>query len=85
MVAAASGNWERAEEHLRVALDQSRSLPNVLEEPSVHFAHAKLLIDRGAVADRDRAAELLDLAVAGHRRIGSTLREELAMRLREAI
>jgi hypothetical protein len=81
MVAAAIGEWDSADEHLRLALDQARSLPNRIDEPMIHFARAKMLVERGDAADRSVAEELLRTAVAGCRANGATGRERLAAQL----
>jgi tetratricopeptide (TPR) repeat protein len=83
MVAAAIGEWDRADEHLRRALDQACRLPNRIDEPMVRYARAKMLLDRGEAADRPAAGELLRAAIAGFRHSGATLRESLAAQLLE--
>jgi tetratricopeptide (TPR) repeat protein len=81
MVAAAIGEWERADEHLRRALEQARNLPNRVDEPMILFSRAKMLLDRGDPSDRPAADDLLQTAVAGARRNGAVLREQLAQQL----
>jgi hypothetical protein len=85
MAATASGQWEHAERHLDQALALARSLPNRLEEPSVNYCRARMLLERGRPEDRDRATELLDAALAGYRRSNATLRVQLVQELRASI
>jgi class 3 adenylate cyclase/tetratricopeptide (TPR) repeat protein len=81
MVAATIGEWDRADEHLRLALEDARVLPNLVDEPMIHYARAKMLLDRGDASDRSAAQDLLQTAVADFRRNGATLRERLAQQL----
>ena len=83
MVAAAIGEWDRADEHLRLALEQARNLPNRVDEPMVRYAQAKMLLDRGDAADRTTAEELLRTALAGCRENGAKGREQLVAKLLE--
>jgi class 3 adenylate cyclase/tetratricopeptide (TPR) repeat protein len=70
IAAAAGGQWEKAEEHYRTALRQADELPVVMEQAEVRRWYARMLIDRDAPGDRERARELLAEAVEGYGRIG---------------
>jgi tetratricopeptide (TPR) repeat protein len=85
MAATASGQWEHAERHLDRALEQAETLPNRLEEPSVRYCRAKMLIRRGRPEDRRPAIELLDRARADYERSKATLRVDLVRQLRDSL
>jgi tetratricopeptide (TPR) repeat protein len=70
MAAAAGGQWDKAQEHYETALRQAHELPVVMEQPGVRRWYARMLIDRNAPGDRDKARELLTEAIAMYRRIG---------------
>jgi tetratricopeptide (TPR) repeat protein len=74
MAAAGAGRWDDAEQHLREALAQAESLPNLLEVPRVRHAYGEMLLRRGAPADRGRAHELLGAARDGYRAMGMPVR-----------
>jgi class 3 adenylate cyclase/tetratricopeptide (TPR) repeat protein len=81
MAAAAGGQWGKAEEHYETALRQAHKLPVVMEQPEVRRWYARMLIDRDAPGDRDKARELLTEAVAMYRRIGMPKHVEMAQAL----
>jgi hypothetical protein len=78
MAAAASGRWDEAEEHYRTALRQAHELPHKIEQPEVRRWYARMLIDRDAPSDRDKARELPTEAIAMYRRIGMPKHIEMA-------
>jgi class 3 adenylate cyclase/tetratricopeptide (TPR) repeat protein len=78
MAAAAGEHWEKAEEHYQTALRQAHELPIVMEQPEVRRWYARMLIDRDAPGDREKARELLTEAVAMYRRIGMPKHVEMA-------
>jgi hypothetical protein len=41
----AARQWEAAEEHFQIALQQAEALPNVLEQKEIRRFHAMMLID----------------------------------------
>jgi tetratricopeptide (TPR) repeat protein len=59
IAAAAADNWEAAEEHFKLALQQAESFPNKLEQAEIRRFRAMMLIDRGARGDREKARTLL--------------------------
>ena len=78
MAAAAGKQWEVAEEHYQTALRQAHKLPVVIEQPEVRRWYARMLIDRNAPGDRDKAWRLLTEAIAMYRRIGMPKHVEMA-------
>jgi tetratricopeptide (TPR) repeat protein len=70
VAAAAAGQWEKAEEHYQTALRQAHELPAKLEQPEVRRWYARMLLDRDAPGDRDKAFRLLTEAIAMYRQIG---------------
>jgi tetratricopeptide (TPR) repeat protein len=78
MAAAAGGQWEKAEEHYRTALRQAHEIPHKIEQPEVRRWYARMLIDRDAPGDQDKARELLTEAIAMYREIGMPKHVEMA-------
>jgi class 3 adenylate cyclase/tetratricopeptide (TPR) repeat protein len=78
MAAAAGGQWGKAEEHYQTALRQAHELPVVIQQPEVRRWYARMLIDRNAPGDREKARELLTEAIAMYRRIGMPKHVEMA-------
>jgi tetratricopeptide (TPR) repeat protein len=78
MAAAAGEHWEKAEEHYQTALRQAHEIPVVIGQPEVRRWYARMLIDRDAPGDREKARELLTEAVAMYRRIGMPKHVEMA-------
>ena len=70
IAAAAARQWQAAEEHFQIALQQAESLPNVLEQAEIKRFHAMMLIDRAATGDREKAKTLLNQALESYERIG---------------
>jgi class 3 adenylate cyclase/tetratricopeptide (TPR) repeat protein len=81
MAAAAGRQWEKAEEHYQTALRQAHELPVVIQQPEVRRWYARMLIDRDAPGDRDKAWRLLTEAIAMYRRIGMSKHVEMAQAL----
>ena len=63
---------------LRTALRQAHELPHKLEQPEVRRWYARMLLDRDAPGDREKARELLTEAIAMYRAIGMPRHVELA-------
>jgi tetratricopeptide (TPR) repeat protein len=68
--AAAARNWNVAEEHFRIGLEQAEALPNQLEQTEIRRFHAMMLLDRAARGDRETARTLLKEALESYERIG---------------
>ncbi|HUR14441.1 MAG TPA: AAA family ATPase [Mycobacteriales bacterium] len=69
VAAAGAGRFEDAEQHLRQALAQAESFPNLLELPRVQHAYGELLLDHRTSAGGS-AHELLRAARDGYRSLG---------------
>ena len=78
MAAAAGRRWENAEQHYETALRQAHELPVVIEQPEARRWYSRMLIDRDAAGDRDKAFRLLTEAVAMYRKIGMPKHVEMA-------
>jgi tetratricopeptide (TPR) repeat protein len=78
MAAAAGEQWEKAEEHYQTALRQAHDLSHKIQQPEVRRWYARMLIDRDAPGDSDRAREFLTEAIAMYRRIGMPKHVEMA-------
>jgi len=78
MAAAAGSQWDKAEAHYQTALRQAHDLPVVIEQPEVRRWYARMLIERDAPGDRDKARELLNEAIPMYRRLGMPKHVEMA-------
>ena len=70
IAAAGAGQWEAAEDHFRIAMQQAESLPQLLEQAEIRRFHAMMLMDRAATGDRKKARALLDRAAEIYTSIG---------------
>jgi hypothetical protein len=70
IAAAATHEWEAAEEHFEIAMQQAESLPNRLEQAEIRRFHAMMLIDRAARGDREKTQTLLREALETYTQIG---------------
>jgi len=78
IAAGAGGKWVQAEEHFRTALRRAEELPHVIEQPEARRFYARMLLDRNAPGDRDKAFRLLTEAVAMYKKIGMPKHVEMA-------
>jgi hypothetical protein len=70
-IAAASAlQWEAAEEHFQIAMQQAESFPNRLEQTEIRRFHAMMPIDRAAPGDREKAQTVLREALESYTQIG---------------
>ena len=81
--AAAARNWNVAEEHFRIGLEQSKALPNQLEQTEIRRFHAMMLLDRAATGDREKAQTLLNEALESYTQIGMPRHIEMTWALLE--
>ena len=81
VAAAAAHQWEAAEEHFQIAMQQAESLPNRLEHSEIHRFHSMMLIDRAASGDREKAQTLLNEALQSYRHIGMPRHVEITTTL----
>jgi tetratricopeptide (TPR) repeat protein len=63
IAASAAGQWDAAEEHFQIAMEQAKSFPNILEQAEIRRFHAMMLLDRAARGDRKKAQTLLGEAL----------------------
>src|SRR5258708_11366019 len=70
IAAASAGQYENAEEHFRIAMQQAESFPDQLEQAEIRRFHAMMLIDRAAGDDRGKARKLMGEATDIYRSIG---------------
>jgi tetratricopeptide (TPR) repeat protein len=70
LAAAAAHQWESAEEHFKIAMQQAESFPDRLEQTEIRRFHAMMLIDRAARGDREKARTLINEALESYTRIG---------------
>jgi tetratricopeptide (TPR) repeat protein len=77
IAAAASHQWDIAEEHFSIALRQAESFPYILEQAEIRRFHAMMLLDRAALGDRERARTLVREALRIYTQIG--MRQHIAL------
>ncbi len=70
VAAAAARQWDAAEEHFQIAMQQAESFPNRLEQTEIRRFHAMMLLDRTAPGDSEKARTLLSEALESYERIG---------------
>jgi hypothetical protein len=83
IAAAGAGQWEAAENHFKMAMEQAESLPQLLEQAEIQRFHAMMLIDRAAVGDRKKAQALLDRSSEIYTSIGMPRHIEMIQVLRD--
>jgi tetratricopeptide (TPR) repeat protein len=70
IAAAAASQWEAAEEHFQIALQQAESFPHRLEQAEIRRFRAMTLMDRATPGDREKAQRLLREALETYTLIG---------------
>jgi tetratricopeptide (TPR) repeat protein len=75
--AACARRYEEAEEHFRQAIRIAEDLPYVLEQPEAYRFYARMLLERDAPGDRDKAEDFLKKAIVSYRSLGMPKHEEL--------
>jgi hypothetical protein len=78
IAAGADENWGQAEEHFRTALRRTEELPHIIEQPEVRRFYARMLLDRNAPGDREKARQLLTEAIGMYQQLGMPKHMELA-------
>ena len=81
IAAAAGWQWDAAEAHYQTALRLADEIPFISEQAEARYWYARMLVDRDASGDRDRAAELLETALTVYRKIGMPWHVERAEKL----
>jgi hypothetical protein len=79
--ATAARNWNVAQEHFRIGLEQAEALPNQLEQTDIRRFHAMMLLDRAATGDREKAQMLLNEALQSYTQIGMPRHVEMTKTL----
>ena len=78
IAASAARQWEAAEDHFAIAMEQAKALTHLLEQGEIDRFHAMMLIDRAAPADRVKARALINEALNIYIRVGMPRHIELA-------
>ena len=81
LAAAAAHQWEAAEEHFQIAMNQAKSFPDRLEQAEIRRFHAMMLIDRSAPDVRGKAQTLLREALETYTHIGMPRHIEMTQTL----
>jgi tetratricopeptide (TPR) repeat protein len=81
IAAAAARQWEAAEGHFKIALQQAESFPDRLEQAEIRRFNAMMLLDRAGPGDRKRAQTLLREALESYSQIGMPRHIEMAQAL----
>ena len=84
VAAAAARQWEAAEEHFQLAMQQAEALPHRLEQTEIRRFNAMMLIDRAAPGDREKAQTLLSEALESYTQIGMPRHIEMTQTLLES-
>jgi tetratricopeptide (TPR) repeat protein len=70
IAASAAHQYEAAEEHFQIAMNQAESFPDRLEQAEIRRFHAMMLVDRSAPDVRGKAQTLLREALETYTHIG---------------
>jgi tetratricopeptide (TPR) repeat protein len=81
IAAAAARQWEAAEEHFQIAMQQAESFPYRLEQAEIRRFHVMMLKDRAGPGDRERAQTLVREALETYRQIGMPRHVEMTRAL----
>ena len=77
IAASCAGEWDTAEAHFATALRSANDLPERIESPEARRFLVRMLLDRGASGDLERAREESELACAEYREIGMPAHEAM--------
>ena len=78
IAAAAGERWQEAEEHHQAALRQADELPHLIEQPEVRRWYARMLLDRNAPGDHERARDLLNESLEKYQSLGMPKHEAMS-------
>ena len=81
IAAAAGEQWGKAVEHFETSLRQAHEFPHKLEQPQVRYWYARMLTDRNAPGDRDKARQFLGEAIEAYETIDFPRHREMAKEL----
>jgi hypothetical protein len=84
LAAAATDDWDAAEQHFAIASQQADALPQRLEQTDLRRFRAMMLLDRANPADRSTARSLLREAARDYGRHAMPRHRELTERLLQA-
>jgi hypothetical protein len=77
----AARQWEAAEDHFQIALQQAESFPYRLEEAEIRRFRVMMLVERAAPGDRQKAQTLLGEALRIYTRMGMPRHIEMTQAL----
>lgn len=83
--AAAGRNWDAATSHFEEARTIADAAPHMLERPQICYWYAKMLLNRGATGDREKASNLLNEAKSEFAAIGMPRHLDLVEKLQATI
>jgi tetratricopeptide (TPR) repeat protein len=78
IAAACAGNWTRAEEHHRAAIERMEAVPYVTAQPIARYWYADMLAARGGARHAEAAKAMLKESIAASDDIGLALYARLA-------
>lgn len=81
IAAAAGRRWDEAQTHYETALRLADEIPFRSEQAEARYWFARMLVDRNAPGDREKASDLLDTALAVYREIGMPAHVEMSEKL----
>jgi len=81
IAAAAARQWEAAEGHFQIAMQQAESFPFRLEQAEIRRFYAMMLMDRSVPGDRQKAQTILNEALQSYERIGMPRHVEMSQTL----
>ena len=81
IAAAAGQRWDEAQNHFETALGLADEIPFRSEQAEARYWYARMLLDRNASGDREKARDLLDTALEVYREIGMLKHVEMTERL----
>ena len=81
IAATAGRRWDEAQTHYDTALGLADKIPFRSEQAEARYWYARMLLDRNASGDREKARDLLDTALALYREIGMPTHVETTEKL----
>jgi class 3 adenylate cyclase/tetratricopeptide (TPR) repeat protein len=78
IAAMTARRWEESERHFETALRQAHELPYKMEQPEARRWYARMLLERKARGDREKAAKLLTEAITLYNEFGMPKHGEIA-------
>jgi tetratricopeptide (TPR) repeat protein len=81
IAASAARQWQAAEDHFQIALQQAEFFPQRLEQAEIRRFHAMMLKDRAASGDHEKAQRLLSEALDIYTSIGMPRHIEITQAL----